>query len=99
PPSTSPRFPYTTLFRSIHAHPRTAQRLLDRVPVDVPIEDGDQLALGRLTLTAVFTPGHAPGHLAFHEPRRELLFAGDMASTLSSDRKSTRLNSSHLVSS
>lgn len=68
----------------IHAHPRTAERLRDRVAVDAPIEDGDQLALGRLSLTALLTPGHAPWHLAFHEPQRGLLFAGDMTSTLSS---------------
>jgi glyoxylase-like metal-dependent hydrolase (beta-lactamase superfamily II)/8-oxo-dGTP pyrophosphatase MutT (NUDIX family) len=68
----------------IHAHPLTARRLHNRIGVDTLIEDGDQLALGRLSLTAVFTPGHAPGHLAFFEPRRRLLFAGDMTSTLSS---------------
>jgi glyoxylase-like metal-dependent hydrolase (beta-lactamase superfamily II) len=35
-------------------------------------------------LEALFTPGHASGHLAFFEPFYRLLFAGDMISTLSS---------------
>jgi glyoxylase-like metal-dependent hydrolase (beta-lactamase superfamily II)/8-oxo-dGTP pyrophosphatase MutT (NUDIX family) len=68
----------------ILAHPRTAELLRGKVPVDRTIEDGERLALGRLNLTALFTPGHAPGHLAFHEPDLGLLIAGDMVSTLSS---------------
>jgi endoribonuclease LACTB2 len=35
-------------------------------------------------LQAIHTPGHAPGHLSFWEPRYRLLFVGDMISTLSS---------------
>jgi glyoxylase-like metal-dependent hydrolase (beta-lactamase superfamily II)/8-oxo-dGTP pyrophosphatase MutT (NUDIX family) len=35
-------------------------------------------------LEALFTPGHAGGHLVFYEPRYQLLFAGDMVSMLSS---------------
>jgi glyoxylase-like metal-dependent hydrolase (beta-lactamase superfamily II)/8-oxo-dGTP pyrophosphatase MutT (NUDIX family) len=68
----------------IHAHPRTAELLRGKVHVDRTIADGDQLSLGELTLTALFTPGHAPGHLAFHEADRGLLFIGDLVSTLSS---------------
>src|SRR5205807_10255216 len=55
------------------------------------LRDGEKIDLGtapdgagRWHLEAVFTPGHAPGHLAFWEPRYRLLFAGDMVSTLSS---------------
>jgi glyoxylase-like metal-dependent hydrolase (beta-lactamase superfamily II)/8-oxo-dGTP pyrophosphatase MutT (NUDIX family) len=68
----------------ILAHPRTAELLDGKVPIDRALDDGDRLALGELSLTALFTPGHAPGHLAFHEPERGLLFAGDLVSTLSS---------------
>ena len=39
---------------------------------------------GTWALHAVHTPGHAPGHLAFHEPDYQLLFVADMLSTLSS---------------
>jgi len=35
-------------------------------------------------MVALLTPGHAPGHLAFHLPRFGMLLAGDMVSTLSS---------------
>src|SRR5262249_18842444 len=52
----------------ILAHPRTAERLRDKVRIDGFIEDGERIALGERTLTALLTPGHAPGHLAFHEP-------------------------------
>jgi glyoxylase-like metal-dependent hydrolase (beta-lactamase superfamily II) len=48
-----------------------------------PIEDADVLELGGERWTAIHTPGHAPGHLAFHEARRNLLVAGDLVSGLS----------------
>ncbi|MEL6432028.1 MAG: MBL fold metallo-hydrolase, partial [Planctomycetota bacterium] len=35
------------------------------------------------TLTAHFTPGHAPGHLAFRESRYGAVLAGDLVSTVS----------------
>jgi glyoxylase-like metal-dependent hydrolase (beta-lactamase superfamily II)/8-oxo-dGTP pyrophosphatase MutT (NUDIX family) len=75
----------------IRAHPLTARALKGRIDVQGDLLDGDQLDLGtapdgvgRWRLIALHTPGHAPGHLAFHEPRYQLLFAGDMVSTLSS---------------
>ena len=39
--------------------------------------------LGGLTLVPVLTPGHAPGHLAFHVPERKVLISGDLVSGLS----------------
>ncbi|HEY7310024.1 MAG TPA: MBL fold metallo-hydrolase [Gemmataceae bacterium] len=75
----------------ILAHPLTAQALRGRVEVTRHLNDGDQLDLGpapdgngRWHLQAIHTPGHAPGHLCFHESRYRLLFVGDMISTLSS---------------
>ncbi|HLN27972.1 MAG TPA: MBL fold metallo-hydrolase [Gemmataceae bacterium] len=75
----------------IYAHPITAQRLKGKVAVDREIEAGERLDLGTAPdgrgpwhLEGVFTPGHAPGHLAFYEPYYRLIFAGDMISTLSS---------------
>src|SRR5207253_1117101 len=65
--------------------------LAARVTVSREVHDGDRLDLGTAPdgsgpwhLEAVHTPGHAPGHLAFHEPHYRLLFAGDLVSTLSS---------------
>jgi endoribonuclease LACTB2 len=67
------------------AHPLTAQALQGKVAVDQFVNDGDRLDVGDdRRLEAIFTPGHAPGHLAFYDPRYQLLFAGDMVSTLSS---------------
>jgi glyoxylase-like metal-dependent hydrolase (beta-lactamase superfamily II) len=61
------------------------------VAVSRTLEDGDRLDLGTAPdgrgpwhLEAVYTPGHAPGHLAFYEAHYRLLLAGDMVSTLSS---------------
>ncbi len=75
----------------VRAHARTARLLAGKVEVHGDLSDGDCLDLGpapdgagRWHLQAVFTPGHASGHLAFFEPRYRLLFAGDMVSTVSS---------------
>lgn len=68
----------------ILAHPETTRWLGGAVEVDGAIEDGEWLDLGERKLQAWLTPGHAPGHLAFHEPNLALLFAGDMVSPLSS---------------
>ena len=46
-------------------------------PVDETIGEGD--AVGPLHV--LFTPGHSPGHLAFHWPERGLLIAGDSVAT------------------
>jgi len=46
-------------------------------PVDRVVRDGDTIdALGGLRV--VFTPGHAPGHIAFWQPDRKILFCGDV---------------------
>ncbi len=48
-----------------------------------PLADGDRLDLDGETLEVHSTPGHAPGHLAFHAPERRALVAGDMVGGLS----------------
>ena len=61
----------------IYAHPATAARL--DFAVDVAMEDGAQVELGEgFALTAMHTPGHAPGHLVFFERSTGLAYAGDM---------------------
>lgn len=45
--------------------------------VDGYIEDGEAISVGDLELRALYTPGHAPGHLAFHAPDEGLVIAGD----------------------
>jgi glyoxylase-like metal-dependent hydrolase (beta-lactamase superfamily II) len=40
--------------------------------------DGDVIRVGSLSLTALYTPGHAPDHLAFWMPDDRVLFTGDL---------------------
>lgn len=75
----------------ILAHPETARLLEGKVEVTGLINEGDELDLGemphgqgRWKLHALHTPGHAPGHLVFYQPDYQLLFAGDIVSTMTS---------------
>ena len=43
-----------------------------------PIADDQVIEAGDTQLWAIHTPGHAPDHLCFLEPRSGLLFAGDL---------------------
>jgi glyoxylase-like metal-dependent hydrolase (beta-lactamase superfamily II) len=63
----------------VAAHRETAAALSD-VHVDRFIEDGDVITLAgepELRLTALHTPGHARGHLCFHDADRGALLTGD----------------------
>jgi glyoxylase-like metal-dependent hydrolase (beta-lactamase superfamily II) len=58
------------------AHPETAARV--RLSIDRHWADDTELALGDgYAIRPVFTPGHAPGHLCFHELRTGVVYAGD----------------------
>lgn len=48
-----------------------------RVAIDVPIADGDELALWG-GLQVVHLPGHTDGHCGFFSARHRLLFTGDL---------------------
>ena len=49
-----------------------------KVPkVDRHIEDEEVLEVGGLRLKALYTPGHAPGHLAFYAESERLVLSGD----------------------
>src|ERR1043166_6820629 len=56
----------------IAAHAATARRLAGRVAVTESLDDGDVA----YTATAIFTPGHAEGHLCFAVG--DATIAGDM---------------------
>jgi ribonuclease/clavin/mitogillin len=63
----------------VAAHAETAEALSD-VHVDRLIEDNDVIALAgqpRVSLRALHTPGHALGHLCFHDDARGVLLTGD----------------------
>jgi glyoxylase-like metal-dependent hydrolase (beta-lactamase superfamily II)/8-oxo-dGTP pyrophosphatase MutT (NUDIX family) len=75
----------------ILAHPLTARDLAGKISVDRLLLPGEHLDLGpspsgqgHWHLEPLHTPGHAAGHLAFYEPTYQLMFAGDMVSTISS---------------
>jgi glyoxylase-like metal-dependent hydrolase (beta-lactamase superfamily II) len=48
----------------------------DRV---VAVTDGDRIEIGGMILDVLYTPGHASHHVAYHEPERHIVFAGDVA--------------------
>jgi ribonuclease/clavin/mitogillin len=69
----------------ILAHPQVLEVLGDAADgIETrPLNDGDEIDLQGLTLRAVFTPGHAPGHLAFQLVESRLLVVGDLISGMS----------------
>ena len=64
----------------VAAHELTAAALRDDIQVDRFIADNEVVELGgepRISLRALHTPGHARGHLCFHEARTGTLISGD----------------------
>ena len=56
---------------------RPPKTVFKPVAVERALQDGDTIpALGGLR--AVFTPGHAPGHMAFWQPEQRIVFCGDV---------------------
>ena len=50
----------------------------DAMPsVDLDLETMTELRFGKTTLRVIPTPGHTPGHVAFHDPQSKALFTGD----------------------
>lgn len=45
--------------------------------IDDFITDNEEIRVGSLTLKALYTPGHSPGHLAFYEESEGVVIAGD----------------------
>ena len=64
----------------VAAHRLTAESLKGQVEVDRFIEDDEEIALDDepvIRLRALYTPGHARGHLCFHDERSGALLSGD----------------------
>src|SRR4051812_11015183 len=51
--------------------------LVDPVVPDVLFEDGDKPEIPGWDVTAIWTPGHSPGHLCFWEGNNQLMLSGD----------------------
>lgn len=67
------------------AHAMTAQRLDGIVEIDMLIQDGERIVLDGPTptaLSALHTPGHAPGHLCFTDEASNIMIAGDMVASV-----------------
>lgn len=69
------------------AHPATLERLRSagRLAPDagIPLADDEPIDMGRTVLRTLYTPGHAPGHLALFDAAAGVLIAGDLISGLS----------------
>jgi len=66
-------------------HAKTAERLSGIVGLDRLLEDGERIELRgptKTTLTAIHTPGHAPGHLCFVDEASGIMIAGDMVASV-----------------
>jgi glyoxylase-like metal-dependent hydrolase (beta-lactamase superfamily II) len=48
------------------------------IPPDILLSGGEEITVGEYSLKVINTPGHTPGHVSFYEPRRKLLFSGDV---------------------
>jgi len=66
----------------VWAHRETAARVAGRVQISRMIDDGERLDVGPSGLRAVFTPGHAPGHLCFVDAAAKAIVAGDMVASV-----------------
>jgi glyoxylase-like metal-dependent hydrolase (beta-lactamase superfamily II) len=51
--------------------------LVDVVMPDRLLEDGDKLDIPGWDVSAIWTPGHSPGHLCFWEGNHKLMLSGD----------------------
>lgn len=52
-------------------------RLMPRGLPDREMADGERLDVPGWQITAIWTPGHSPGHVCFYDEDRELLLSGD----------------------
>ena len=75
PIPTPPDSELSPLARRMRPPPTTAKP----TPVDRVIEEGDTLSEVFGGLEVIAAPGHAPGHVAFWQPQRRILFCGDVA--------------------
>jgi len=69
----------------IWAHAMTAERLDGVVDIDMLIQDGERIVLEGPTptaLSALHTPGHAPGHVCFTDEATGMMIAGDMVASV-----------------
>ena len=65
-------------------HPEWQTRLFGLPFVIAPLQadenpaDNQSLRIGSIEVTALHTPGHAPGHLVYYFPKEQMLIGGDL---------------------
>ncbi len=58
-----------------------------RIPdIDIPLQEGDTLHIGRYNINIIECYGHTTGHIAFYIPEAEALFCGDTLFSLGCGR-------------
>jgi hydroxyacylglutathione hydrolase len=57
---------------------RIAAHPLAQPPPDVPLRDGEALALGSIAIRALHVPGHTDDHLLFFLPAEKVAITGDL---------------------
>lgn len=50
---------------------------VEGVTIDVPLEDGDVISVGKSRLEVITVPGHSPGGIALYSPDGHFVIAGD----------------------
>ena len=45
---------------------------------DAHVTDNQKLSIGSLEVVVIHTPGHSPGHVAYHFPKEKVLVGGDL---------------------
>jgi hydroxyacylglutathione hydrolase len=65
-------------------HPEVQTRLfqlsfvIPPLKADARVTDNQKLKIGSLEVVVIHTPGHAPGHVAYHFPAEKVLVGGDL---------------------
>jgi len=65
-------------------HPEVQTRLfglpfaIPPLKADAHVTDNQKLRIGSLEVVVLHTPGHSPGHVAYHFPGEQLLVGGDL---------------------
>jgi glyoxylase-like metal-dependent hydrolase (beta-lactamase superfamily II) len=68
----------TELIGEVHAPDERADRWEEAITEpDTLFDDGDLLEFGAVSLQAIHTPGHTPGHCSFYHQESGALFTGD----------------------
>ncbi len=66
------------LLAEAHHHALLWSLRMDPAPAaDGELAEGQVIEVGTLRLEVLETPGHAPGHVSFHEPAAKAVFSGD----------------------